>query len=121
VTDQLGFLRCREWDLPKHEFFDQCSKEELKNYTGQVTLQSYKPTVLTDVTPLLRGLGQTPVQFILAKDDPVPGQRQAFEAVQSPKSLVEVEGHHFSVYTTARAEAAGAATDWLVKQFYDST
>ncbi|KAK5170542.1 uncharacterized protein LTR77_005130 [Saxophila tyrrhenica] len=106
----------REWDKPKHEMLETLSEEEKRNYTGMVTLQSYAPTVLADITPLIKQLGPTPVRFILAKEDPVPGQRDAFEAAQEPKSLVEVEGHHFSVYTTSKGPAIAAAVEWFADQ-----
>lgn len=106
----------REWDRPKHEFLDACSPEELRNHTGNITLQSYAPAALADITPLIRRLGSTPVLFVIAKEDAVPGQRQAYEAVDGPKSLVEVEGHHFSVYLTSKAAAIAAAKAWFVDQ-----
>jgi len=111
----------REWDKPKHEFLDTLSQEEARNYTGRITLQSYAPTVLTDITPLISRVAPTPIQFIIAKDDPVPGQRQAFKAAQEPKSMVEVEGHHFSVYTSSKAAAITAAKEWFVDQLLHST
>jgi hypothetical protein len=109
----------REWDRPKHEFLDTLNKDERRNYSGNVTLQSYAPTILTDITPLVQRLAPTPVLFILAKDDPVPGQRQAYEAAQGPKSLVEIEGHHFSPYITSMSKdpAVAAAKEWFTKQF----
>ncbi|KAJ4508464.1 hypothetical protein HRR83_007402 [Exophiala dermatitidis] len=45
-----------------------------------------KPTTLMDVTPLEPLIAPTPVRFILADKDFLPGQREAYQAVKEPKS-----------------------------------
>lgn len=107
-------------DDAKREFIDSLSTKELRNYQGRITLQSYAPTILTDITPLVAQIAPTPVRFILARDDALPGQRQAYDMANEPKSLVIIEGHHFSPYTRSRREAIVAAQEWFAAQLLRS-
>lgn len=102
-------------DHSKRAYLDSLSEAHLRNYSGRITLQSYQPTVLIDVTPLVELIAPTPILFIVADSDYLPGQREAYQAAKEPKSLVTVKGDHFSVYTTAEAEATAAAKQWFAK------
>ena len=91
-------------------------EEERRNYKGLVTLQSYQPTILTDATPFMSLIAPVPLRMVIADGDVlVEGQREAFETALEPKSLVELTGHHYSLYTTAKAEAISAAQQWFVE------
>ncbi len=90
-------------------------QEERRNYQGRVTLQTYRPTALTDMTALMPLIAPTPLLMLIADNDVLPGQRQAFDAAREPKSLVELKGHHYSLYTTAKPEAIAHARDWFVR------
>ena len=99
----------------KAEFIKSLSKAELRNYKGDLTLQTYQPTTLTDVTPLVELIAPTPLLFILAENDLLPGQKEAYNVAKEPKSLVTVSGHHFSPYTTSKQHAIAATKEWFVK------
>ena len=88
---------------------------ERRNYQGRITLQTYQPTILTDMTPFMRLIAPIPLRMLIADGDFVPGQREAFEAASEPKSLVELAGHHYSLYTTAKEEAIASSREWFVK------
>ncbi|EXJ66967.1 uncharacterized protein A1O5_09613 [Cladophialophora psammophila CBS 110553] len=83
----------------------------LGNYHGQITLQSYQPTALVDVTPLMELISPTPLLFILAEEDYLPGQRDAFAAANEPKSMVTISGNHFSPYTISKQNAIEATRE----------
>ncbi|KIX00286.1 uncharacterized protein Z518_10425 [Rhinocladiella mackenziei CBS 650.93] len=102
-------------DDAKREYLETLSEAELRNYKARLTLQSYQPTVLADVTPLIELIAPIPLRFIIAEDDFLPGQREAYNAAKDPKSLVTIGGHHFSPYTTSKREAIVAAKEWFVK------
>lgn len=99
----------------KAEFISSLSAEELRNYTGQLTLQSYQFTTLRDITGLVDLIAPTPLLFTLAESDSLPGQREAYAMAGEPKSLVTVNGHHFSPYTTSKEESIAATREWFVK------
>jgi len=89
--------------------------EQRRNSKGRITLQSYQPTVLIDMTPLMELIAPTPLRMLVADGDVLPGQREAFEAALEPKSLVAFKGHHYSLYTTAKEEAIASAREWFVE------
>jgi uncharacterized protein len=88
---------------------------ERRNYKNRVTLQSYQPTVLLDMTPFMALIAPTPLLMLIADGDMLPGQREAFEAALEPKSLVELKGHHYSLYTTAKHDAIESAREWFTE------
>jgi uncharacterized protein len=100
-------------DDAKAGYISQLSDAERRNYSGQLTLQSYQATIFADVIPLVEMIAPKPLLFILADEDFLPGQREAYEAAGSPKSLVTVRGHHFAPYTTSKPECIAAARDWF--------
>ncbi|KEF60916.1 uncharacterized protein A1O9_02480 [Exophiala aquamarina CBS 119918] len=102
-------------DEVKKAYVEQLSQEETRNYKGRLTLQSYKPTVFTDVTPFIEMIAPTPLLFILAEKDFIPGQREAFETAKDPKLLVTIPGDHFSPYTTSKADSIKHSKEWFVK------
>lgn len=102
-------------DDAKREYLESLGAAELRNYKARLTLQSYQPTVLTDVTPLIELIAPIPLVFIIAEDDFLPGQREAYNAAKDPKSLVTIGGHHFSPYTASKREVIIAAKEWFVK------
>lgn len=102
-------------DEVKKAYVAQLSPEETRNYKGHLTLQSYKSTVFTDVTPFIEMISPTPLLFILAENDFIPGQREAFSAAKEPKSLQIVKGDHFSPYTTSKQDSITLSKDWFVK------
>ncbi|WP_031469847.1 alpha/beta hydrolase [Sciscionella sediminilitoris] len=83
---------------------------ELRNYRNRITLQSYAPTVLLDMTPFIERIAPKPLQMIIADQDVLPGQREAFAAAGEPKSLIELPGGHYSPYYGKNKDAAIAAT-----------
>lgn len=101
-------------DDAKDAYIKQLSDDERRNYKGQLTLQTYQTTVLTDVIPLIAQIATTtPIRFILADQDFLPGQQEAYQATREPKSLVRIKGHHFSPYTTSKDEATAAAKEFF--------
>ena len=96
------------------EYQNTWGDEERRNYKGRITLQSYQPTVLTDMTNLTNLIAPTPLRILIADNDVLPGQKEAFDAAAEPKSLVELPGHHYSLYTTAKAAAIESAREWFV-------
>lgn len=78
----------------KDEYLKTLSEVELRNYKARLTLQSYQLTVLTDVTPFVELITPVPLLFILAEDDFLPGQREAYNVAKEPKSLVTVKGQN---------------------------
>lgn len=110
----IPFVKPAGDDL-KAEFIASLSEAELRNYKGDLTLQTYQPTTMIDITPLIELIAPTPLLFILAESDFLPGQREAYDAAGKPKSLVTVNGHHFSPYTTSKQDAIAATKEWFVK------
>ena len=102
-------------DTGDREYQRTWGEKERRNYKGHVTLQTYRPNVLLDVTPMMPLIAPTPLLFLIADQDILPGQREAFEAARGLKTLVILPGHHYSLYTTAKAEAITSARDWFVK------
>lgn len=102
-------------DEVKAAYLRSMSADELRNYKGRITLQSFQLTTLVNVIPLLESIPPTPLLFIFAEQDFLPGQREAYDAAKEPKSLVTVSGNHFSPYTTSKREAIEAAKEWFVK------
>lgn len=100
-------------DDSKAAYIESMSEADLRNYSGRLTLQSYQPTTLIDVTPFVPLIAPTPVRFILAEKDFLPGQREAYEAAQEPKSLVDVVGDHFAPYTTSKEESIKATKEFF--------
>lgn len=99
----------------KIAFLDTLNDAERRNYKGRVTIQSYYPTSLVDITPLFDLLRPIPILFILAEDDHLSGQREAYEAIKEPKSLVFIKGDHWAPYSTSKEAATRAAKEWFVK------
>lgn len=108
-------------DDVKAGFIASLSEKELRNYNGLLTLQTYQPNVLTDVRSMVGLITPTPLLFILAEEDFLPGQYEAFDLAQEPKSLVKVHGNHFSPYTTSKQESIAATTKWFKEQFESTT
>lgn len=102
-------------DDAKIEYLESLSAAERRNYKARLTLQSFQSTMLTNVIPLIELIAPTPVRFIIAEDDFLPGQREAYDAAKDPKSLVTIKGHHFSPYTSSKREAIKASKEWFVK------
>jgi uncharacterized protein len=93
------------------EYMATWGEAERRNYKGRVTLQSYQPTVLIDMMPFMEMISPSPLLMLIADGDMLPWQREAFQAALEPKSLVELKGHHHSLYTTAKQEAIASARD----------
>lgn len=102
-------------DDAKIEYLQSLSVDQLRNYKPRITLQSFQPTTFTDVTSLVALISPVPVLFILAEQDYLPGQREAYEAAKEPKSLVTIGGHHFSPYTSTKNDAIDAMKQWFVR------
>jgi dienelactone hydrolase len=96
------------------EYLATFGADELRNYKARITLQSYQPTILLDMIPFMPLIAPAPLLMLIADDDMLPAQREAFDAAAEPKSLVELKGHHYSLYTTAKQEAITAAREWFV-------
>jgi uncharacterized protein len=108
-------------DDVKAAFIAQLSEAERKNYSGRITLQSYQPTTMIDVTPFVELLAPTPVLFVLAEQDFLPGQMEAYEAAKEPKWLARVPGNHFSPYVESKDESIKVAKEFFVKIFVERT
>ena len=102
-------------DTGDGEYQATWGEEERRNYKGRVTLQSYQPTILADITPLMSQIAPTPLLMLIADNDVLPAQHEAFESALEPKSLVELPGHHYSLYTTAKDDAIAYAREWFVE------
>ena len=108
-------------DDVKAAFINRLSEAENRNYSGRITLQSYQPTTIVDVTPFATLLAPTPVLFILAESDFLAGQKEAYEAAKSPKWLARVPGNHFSPYVESKEQSIAMARDFFVKVFLEKT
>lgn len=108
-------------DDVKAAFIKQLSSAESRNYSGRITFQSYSPTTLIDVTPFVELLAPTPILFILAEQDFLPGQSEAYEAAKSPKWLARVPGNHFSPYVESKQQSIALTRDFFVKIFLERT
>lgn len=104
-------------DEAKEEYVESLSPDEIRNYHDRITLQSFSPSVLTDATSLVPLIAPTPIRFVLADGDFLPGQRQAYSAAGGRKSLVEIEGNHFAPYLRSRRQAIVAAQEWFAEMF----
>lgn len=104
-------------DDAKAAFINQLSEAEAANYAGRVTLLSYQPTTLIDVTPFMERIAPTPLLFILAEQDLLPGQRRAYQAAKEPKTLTTVAGNHFSPYMESREDSIAATTSFFSEVF----
>lgn len=100
-------------DEKKALFIDSLTAEEKRNYSGSITLQSYKLTVMTNVIAWIKHIPSIPLLFILAEEDSLPGQKDAYNAANEPKELVVIKGHHFSPYTTSKPESIAATTKFF--------
>lgn len=105
-------------DDAKAAYISSMSDVELRNYSGNLTLQSYKPTTLTDVTLLVPLIAPTPVRFVLAEKDFLPGQQEAYQATNEPKSLVSIAGDHFAPYTTSKQESIKATKEFFTQYLH---
>ncbi|KAJ9602581.1 hypothetical protein H2200_012774 [Cladophialophora chaetospira] len=108
----LSFVKPKGDDV-KAAFIGGLSEDERRNYSGRVTLQSYQPNALLDVTPGVELIAPTPLLFILAEQDFLPGQKEAYQAAKEPKSLVTVGGNHFSPYSESKADSIKATKEWF--------
>ncbi|KAK5703301.1 hypothetical protein LTR97_004250 [Elasticomyces elasticus] len=104
-------------DDAKAAFIAGLSEGDKRNYSGRVTLQSYQPTTLVDIIPLVELISPTPVLFILAEQDFLPGQKEAYHAAKEPKSLDTIGGDHFGPYTVSKSDSIMATTGWFKKRF----
>jgi uncharacterized protein len=107
-------------DDVKKAFIASLNETERRNYNGKLTLQTYQPTALIDAIPFVEQISPIPLLFILAEQDFLPGQREAFEAAKEPKSLVTVGGNHFSPYTESKRDSIVATTEWFVRHLSPS-
>jgi fermentation-respiration switch protein FrsA (DUF1100 family) len=91
---------------------------ERRNWGKRISLQSFAPTIVDDVTYLIPKIAPKPLLMILAKREHpalLAGQRSAYAAAGQPKSLLEVDGHHYTVYTDWRDATITAARDWFLE------
>ncbi|OAL34589.1 hypothetical protein AYO20_06219 [Fonsecaea nubica] len=91
------------------------SQAELRNYRCRLTVQSYQSMVLVDVTPLVELNAAIPLRFIFTDQDFLPGQREAYQTAKEPKSLVDIKGDNFSLYTISKEASIAAAKKWLLE------
>jgi uncharacterized protein len=110
----LDFVRPMGDDV-KAAFIAQLNEADRRNYSGRITLQSYQPTTLIDVTPFVELLAPTPVLFVLAEQDFLPGQMAAYEAAKGPKWLARVPGNHFSPYVESKERSIAVAREFFVR------
>ncbi|KAF2429037.1 alpha/beta hydrolase fold protein [Tothia fuscella] len=103
----------------KAEYLGAMGAAELRNYKARISLQSFQSSVLTDVAPLVKLISPRPLLFILAEQDFLPGQREAYDAAEDPKFLVTIEGNHFSPYGNSKKEAIDAAKEWFIEYLID--
>ena len=69
---------------------------------------------MDDLTYLMPKISPKPLLMILAEQEHpalLAGQRSAYAAAGEPKSLLEVDGHHHSVYTDWKDVKTAAARD----------
>lgn len=109
-------------DLPAdyQEYLDTWGEAERQNYQGHITLRSYEPTVLLDMTPFITRIAPKPFRMIIADQDLLPGQREAFAAAGEPKSLIELPGGHYSPYAKNK-EASIAATREFFAEYLNAS
>ena len=107
-------------DDVKAAFIKGLSDADKRNYSGRITFQTYQPTALVDVIPFVELIAPTPVLFILAEQDFLPGQKEAYHAAKEPKSLVTIGGNHFSPYTTSKPDSIKATKEWFEEHLITS-
>jgi len=91
---------------------------EKRNWTPHLTLQSFAPSLADDILPLMPRIAPRPMLLLLTSDDALCSTDQqlvAYQSVDGPKSLQVYPGHHYSLYTTWKAEALGAAVEWFAR------
>ncbi|KAF2159001.1 hypothetical protein M409DRAFT_30537 [Zasmidium cellare ATCC 36951] len=109
----VHFVRGSGDDI-KQSFIESLTMGERRSFYNRITLQSYSPTVLMDVSSLISRISPVPVRFVFAEDDTLPGQVWAYELAKEPKSLIKIKGHHFSPYMESKSKAIEAARDWFI-------
>ncbi|MGO9380955.1 MAG: hypothetical protein ACLP4W_02375 [Mycobacterium sp.] len=78
---------------------------------------------MDDLTYLMPKISPKPLLMILAEQEHpalLAGQRSAYAAAGEPKSLLEVDGHHHSVYTDWKDVKTAAARDWFLEHLTSS-
>ena len=89
---------------------------ERRNYVPRLSLRSFEPNPLYHISHLMKFIAPTPLLMLIASNDvgcDTAFQKEVFGGLAGPKSLIELEGHHYSLYTTKRDEALAAARDWF--------
>ncbi|WP_100524893.1 alpha/beta hydrolase [Mycobacteroides abscessus] len=98
-------------------------EEERRNWRKRISLQSFAPTVVDDLAYLIPKISPKPLLMILAEQEHpalLAGQRSAYAAAGEPKSLLKVDGHHYSVYTDWKDVTTAATTDWFLEHLTPS-
>jgi uncharacterized protein len=88
---------------------------ERRNWNPRITLRSLEPSLASDIRHLIKLISPTPLRMVLADGDYLEGQMEAYEAALEPKSLIRVEGSHYSVYTTWKDKTINAAREWFTQ------
>ncbi|WP_144972163.1 alpha/beta hydrolase [Mycobacteroides abscessus] len=98
-------------------------EEERRNWRKRISLQSFAPTVVDDLAYLIPKISPKPLLMILAEQEHpalLAGQRSAYAAAGEPKSLLKVDGPHYSVYPDWKDVTTAATTDWFLEHLTPS-
>jgi len=101
--------------------FTESFKTYAPNWKNQVTLKSLEMQLDYQPGSYIKRTGTVPKLFILAKNDELIAQPlvlDAFQQAAEPKSLLFVEGHHFSPYQESLNEAAAHSITFFKKHLF---
>jgi dipeptidyl aminopeptidase/acylaminoacyl peptidase len=105
-------------------FYDPSERNgRLRNWRNEVTLLSLEHYAAYEVWPYVPRIAPTPLMVITETRDvvtPTDLILRAYNSAAEPKQLVILDGEHYDVYTTHRAEAAGCAVKWFRQHLCDA-
>lgn len=105
-----------EYMATYREWRDRLSDDALQKWARPgFNHKALEPCMELDIRHLVPQIAPTPLLMIVARDDVLPGQLEAYESAGEPKSLLLLDGHHYSVYSTGNDEAVEAARSWFVE------
>jgi fermentation-respiration switch protein FrsA (DUF1100 family) len=115
-------------DQDSWDFAQEARAMGAPSWRNQVTMSSFEPILEHAPARSIELIAPRPLLMILAKDDTISSSdliRAAFERAGEPKSLLEVEGGHYSVYPWSKGQSSGqagkAATDWFTEHLLGPT
>ena len=101
-----------------YEWFTATGASRAPTWRNEVTLRSVEMFWEYEPGAYIGWVSPTPLLIVVAAKDHLTVSDlaiAAYERALEPKRLVVLPGSHFEAYTTAFADASGAAADWFVQ------